>query len=393
METGGGDVGRTVSALRSGAGCWMKRPSPQNCYHASLPSTTGCSKLGSALDLMSRTLSRSPPADDASRPTGFRGAFERFKPGRRRFLKSVVWFHLRRETTRLSQRFRHRFAPREMVSAGTINTVSRSPHTLSAALLRNNNVTLPPTGPDSPRFHQTYRLRLGRGGIKGTDKVFDFERSTVGFNLDDFTILRDPTVPDNFNRVTFAAHENRRGEKSERGQQLHLKKEEAHAGPHACCSGVCQLPGQRTSVLGSSHELFSSRGRESATYRPKEELLLVTTGSQRADPYSRAVIDEDPQSHGSREKDPFVYSALSPGSLWQFDLYHADVHHRFLVRSLAPLTQAAPLLSIQCILMKKKRGGKPPAPGSRSDSWSDPGMGAKSRRVKLEEKSDILFGE
>lgn len=31
--------------------------------------------------------------------------------------------------------------------------------------------------------------------------------------------------------------------------------------------------------------------------------------------------------------------------------------------------------------------------GSRSDSWFDPEMGAKSKRVKLEEKSDILFGE
>lgn len=31
--------------------------------------------------------------------------------------------------------------------------------------------------------------------------------------------------------------------------------------------------------------------------------------------------------------------------------------------------------------------------GSRSDSWFDPAMGAKSERVKLEEKSDILFGE
>lgn len=111
-----------------------------------------------------------------------------------------------------------------------------------------------------------------------------------------------------------------------------------------------------------------------------------------ADPCSRAVIDEDPQSHGSHGKGQFVYSALSPGSLWQFDLYHADVRHRLLVRRLALLAQAAPLLSIQCILMKR-RGGKKKNPGSRSDSWSDPEMGAKSRRVKLEEKSDILFGE
>lgn len=42
---------------------------------------------------------------------------------------------------------------------------------------------------------------------------------------------------------------------------------------------------------------------------------------------------------------------------------------------------------------EKKGGKKKEKPGSRSDSWSDPEMGAKSRRVKLEEKSDILFGE
>lgn len=103
------------------------------------------------------------------------------------------------------------------------------------------------------------------------------------------------------------------------------------------------------------------------------------------------MIDEDPQSHGSRGKDQFVYSALSPGSLWQFDLCHADVRHRFLIWSRARLTQAALLLSIQCILMKRKGGGG--GTGSRSDGRSDPEMGAKSRRVKLEEKSDILFGE
>lgn len=79
--------------------------------------------------------------------------------------------------------------------------------------------------------------------------------------------------------------------------------------------------------------------------------------AQRAALHSRAVIDEDPQSHGSRGKDQFVYSALSPGSLWQFDLCHADVRHRFLIWSLALLTQAALLLSIQCILMKRKMEG------------------------------------
>lgn len=94
------------------------------------------------------------------------------------------------------------------------------------------------------------------------------------------------------------------------------------------------------------------------------------------------MIDEDPQSHGSRGKDQFVYSALSPGSLWHFDLCHADVRHGFLIWSLSWLTQAAPLLSIQCILMKRRRWGG--GAGSRSDSWSDPEMGAKSRRVKLE---------
>lgn len=119
---------------------------------------------------------------------------------------------------------------------------------------------------------------------------------------------------------------------------------------------------------------------------------ILCRKSQRADLHGRAVIDEDPQSHGSRGKDQFVYSALSPGSLWQFDLCHADVRHRFLIWSLARLTRAALLLSIQCILMKRKGGGGG-GPGSRSDSRSDPAMGAKSRRVKLEEKSDILFGE
>lgn len=79
--------------------------------------------------------------------------------------------------------------------------------------------------------------------------------------------------------------------------------------------------------------------------------------SQWADLHSRAVIDEDPQSHGSRGKDQFVYSALSPGSLWHFDLCHADVRHRFLIWSLARLTQAALLLSIQCILMKRRAAG------------------------------------
>lgn len=83
---------------------------------------------------------------------------------------------------------------------------------------------------------------------------------------------------------------------------------------------------------------------------------------QRADLYSRAVIDEDPQSRRSHGKNQFVYSALSPGSLWHFDLYHADVHHRFLIWSLAPLTQAALLLSIQCILMKRREGEKNLAP-------------------------------
>lgn len=75
-----------------------------------------------------------------------------------------------------------------------------------------------------------------------------------------------------------------------------------------------------------------------------------------ADLHSRAVIDEEPQSRGSRGKDQFVYSALSPGSLWQLDLCHADVRHRFLIWSLARLTRAALLLSIQCILMKRKGG-------------------------------------
>lgn len=84
---------------------------------------------------------------------------------------------------------------------------------------------------------------------------------------------------------------------------------------------------------------------------------IMCRKSQRADPHSRAVIDEDPQSPGSRGKDQFVYSALSPGSLWQFDLCHADVRHRFLIWSLARLTQAALLLSSQCILMKRKGGG------------------------------------
>lgn len=106
METGGGDVGRTVSALRSEAGCWMKRPSPsdsrkllsrQSSQHNRLVQTGICggSYSQDAAELASRW------------PTAFRGAFERLKPGRCRFLKS-----LRGETTRLSQRFRHRSAPR-----------------------------------------------------------------------------------------------------------------------------------------------------------------------------------------------------------------------------------------------------------------------------------------
>lgn len=47
------------------------------------------------------------------------------------------------------------------------------------------------------------------------------------------------------------------------------------------------------------------------------------------------MIDEDLQSHGSHGKDQFVYSALSPGSLWQFDLYHTSLHHRLVIWSLA----------------------------------------------------------
>lgn len=84
---------------------------------------------------------------------------------------------------------------------------------------------------------------------------------------------------------------------------------------------------------------------------------MLCRKSPRADLQGRAVIDEDPQSRGSRGKDQFVYAALSPGSLWQLDLCHADVRHRFLIWSRARRAQAALLLSIQCILMKRKGGG------------------------------------
>lgn len=70
---------------------------------------------------------------------------------------------------------------------------------------------------------------------------------------------------------------------------------------------------------------------------------------ERSDLFGSAVIDEDPGAHGSHGKDQFVYSARSPGSLWQLDLYYAGLHHRFLISSLA----YRPFFSIQCILIRK----------------------------------------
>lgn len=47
------------------------------------------------------------------------------------------------------------------------------------------------------------------------------------------------------------------------------------------------------------------------------------------------MIDEDLRSPGNHGKDQFVYSALSLESVWQLDLYHAGLHHRLLICSLA----------------------------------------------------------
>lgn len=56
----------------------------------------------------------------------------------------------------------------------------------------------------------------------------------------DFIYLAAAVLTSVFLPFCPTAHENRRGEESERGHQLHLKKEEALAGPHGT-GGACSL--------------------------------------------------------------------------------------------------------------------------------------------------------
>lgn len=99
------------------------------------------------------------------------------------------------------------------------------------------------------------------------------------------------------------------------------------------------------------------------------------------------MIDEELRSRGSHGKDQFVYSALSLGFLRQFDLYDAGLHHGLVIWSSASPARSTLFLSTQCILMHKRKLAPHLIVGF------DPEMGAKSIKVRLEEKSDFLFGE
>lgn len=92
------------------------------------------------------------------------------------------------------------------------------------------------------------------------------------------------------------------------------------------------------------------------------------------------MIDGDCQSLGSHGKDRFVYSALSPGSAWQLDLYCSGWHRKPSRLGSLALSQVRFHSALKQPMHFNAVGERREKIGSTSDRLSDPETRAKGKK-------------